>query len=90
VKATLDGLKSAMADPKEAGEIMHKYHRGIEADIAIGEMSKVKELAAQPDAPLGAIDPRRMQKTVDIVGATFTLKKSVSPNDVFAPGLLPN
>jgi NitT/TauT family transport system substrate-binding protein len=90
VKATLDGLKSAMADPKEAGEIMHKYHRGIEVDIAIGEMSKVKELAASPNAPLGTIDPRRMQKTVDIVGATFTLKKSVSPNDVFAPGLLPN
>jgi NitT/TauT family transport system substrate-binding protein len=90
VKATLDGLNSAMADPKEAGEIMHQYHREIDADIAIGEMRKVKELAAQPNAVLGAMDPARVQKTIDVVGATFALNKSVSPTDVYAPGFLPN
>jgi NitT/TauT family transport system substrate-binding protein len=90
VKATLDGLKSAMADPKEAGEIMHKLHREIDVDIAIGEMRKVKELAAQPNAALGTMDPGRVQKTIDIVAATFALKKSISPTDVYAPGLLPN
>jgi NitT/TauT family transport system substrate-binding protein len=89
VKATLDGLKSAMADPKEAGEILHKYHREIDVDIAIGEMMKVKELSAQPNSALGAIDPGRVQKTIDIVGTAFALKKSVSPMDVYAPGFLP-
>ena len=44
VRATLDGLKSAMADPRQAGEIMHKHHREIDVDIAIGETIKVKEL----------------------------------------------
>jgi NitT/TauT family transport system substrate-binding protein len=79
-----------MADPKEAGEIMHKHHREIDVDIAIGEMRKVKELAAQPNAALGAIEPGRVQKTIDIVGATFALKKGVSPADVYAAGFLPN
>jgi NitT/TauT family transport system substrate-binding protein len=90
VKATLDGLKSAMADPKEAGEIMHKYHREIDVDIAIGEMRKVKELSAQPNAALGTMDSGRVQKTIDIVAATFALNKSISPTDVYAPGFLPN
>lgn len=90
VKATLDGLKSAIANPKEAGEIMHKYHREIDVSIAIGETQKVAELAVQPNAPLGTMDTGRVQKTIDIVGVTFPLKQSVSPTDVYAPGFLPN
>ena len=90
VRATLDGLKSAIADPKEAGEIMHKYHREIDVDIAIGETRKVKELAVQPNAVLGTIDPARVQKTIDIVAATFALKKSLSPMDAYASGFLPD
>jgi NitT/TauT family transport system substrate-binding protein len=90
VKATLDGLKSAIAEPKEAGEIMHKYHREIDVNIAIGETRKVKQLALQPNAVLGTIEPGRVQKTIDIVGATYPLKKPISPPDVYAPGFLPN
>ena len=30
VKATLEGLTCAMANPKEAGEILHKLHREID------------------------------------------------------------
>ena len=89
VRATLDGLKSAIANPKEAGEIMHKYHREIDVDIAIGETRKVKELAVQPSFVLGGIDPARVQKTIDIVAATFALKKSLSPTDAYAAGFLP-
>lgn len=90
VKATLDGLKAAIADPKEAGEIMHKYHREIDVDIAIRETKKVKELAVQPNAALGTIEPGRVQKTIDVVGATYTLKRTISPPDVYARGFLPN
>lgn len=90
VKATLDGLRSAIADPKEAGEILHKYQRGIDATIATGETAKVKELAVQPNAPLGAMDAARVQKTIDVVAATFDLKKKVSPADVYSPGWLPD
>ena len=41
---------------------MHKYHREIDVDIAIGETRKVKELALQPNAVLSAIEPGRVQK----------------------------
>lgn len=88
VAATLHGLMTAMADPHEAGEILHKYHREIDAETAAGEMKKVKDLATQPK--LGAIEPARVEKTIEIVAATFPLKKKVSPSDVYGPGFLPN
>jgi NitT/TauT family transport system substrate-binding protein len=88
VKATLRGLATAMADPQAAAEIMHKIHPEIDVNIAAGEMTKVKELATQPT--LGALDPVRVQKTIDIVAATYPLKKSVLSSDVYAPGFVPN
>lgn len=90
VRATLDGLKSAIANPTEAGEIMHKYHREIDVSIAVGETKKVADLAVQPNTPLGTMDPARVQKTIDIVAATYPLKKTVTPADVYASGFLPN
>jgi NitT/TauT family transport system substrate-binding protein len=90
VRATLDGLKAAMADPASAGEILHKYHREIDTDIAVGEMRKVTELAVQPNAPLGTIDPARIAKTIDIVAAAFELKRAVAAGDVYAAGFLPH
>jgi NitT/TauT family transport system substrate-binding protein len=87
VKATLHGLTTAIADPQQAGKIMHKYHPEIDTDIAIDETKKVKELAVQPK--LGAIDPARVDKTIAIVAATYPLKKNVVSTDVYAPGFLP-
>ena len=49
VKATLQGLRTAIADPKEAGQIMHKYHRGIEVDIATGGVT-IERFAIVEDA----------------------------------------
>jgi NitT/TauT family transport system substrate-binding protein len=88
VKATLHGLATAIADPAEAGQIMHKYHPEIDTNIAIGETEKVKELAVQPK--LGAIEPKRVDKTIAVVAATYPLKKNVISTDVYAPGFLPN
>jgi NitT/TauT family transport system substrate-binding protein len=88
VKATLHGLATAIADPQEAGQIMHKYHPEIDTGIAIGETKKVRELAMQPK--LGAIEPNRVDKTIAVVAATYPLKKNVISTDVYAPGFLPN
>ncbi len=90
IRATLRGLQAAIADPQTAGEILHKYHREIDVDIAVKETRKVAELAVQPNAPLGIIDPARVQKTIDTVAAAFALKKPVTPGDVYAAGFLPN
>jgi NitT/TauT family transport system substrate-binding protein len=88
VKATLRGLATAIADPQQAGQIMHKYHPEIDTSIAIGETKKVKELALQPK--LGAIDAKRVDKTIAVVAATYPLKKNLISTDVYAPGFLPD
>jgi len=86
VVATLQGLKDAVADPKAAGEIMHKYHREVDADIATDETKIVGTLIDQPGLPLGTLDAAHVQKTVDIVSGAFKLKYPVTAADVFAPG----
>jgi NitT/TauT family transport system substrate-binding protein len=88
VKATLHGLATAIADPQQAGPIMHKYHPEIDTSIAIGETEKVKELALQ--RKLGAMEPVRVDKTIAVVAATYPLKKNLISTDVYAPGFLPN
>lgn len=88
VAATLRGLRDAMANPQEAGAIMHKHHRAVDADIATGETRIVARLTEQPNLALGTIDPGRMRKTVEIVAAAFSLKHPVRPEDVFASGFV--
>jgi NitT/TauT family transport system substrate-binding protein len=88
VTATMQGLKDAIADPKAAGEIMHKYHREVDADIAEGETSKVATLVDQPGLPLGILDPAHVKETVDIVAGAYSLKYPVNPDDVYAAGFV--
>ena len=89
VAATLHGLKDAMANPKEAGEIMHKYHREVDEGVASAETVKVGQLATVPGAALGSIDSARVQRTIDIVAGAYTLKNPVKAEDIFAPGFVP-
>jgi NitT/TauT family transport system substrate-binding protein len=89
VAATLHGLKDAMANPKEAGEIMHKYHREVDEGVASAETVKVGQLATVPGAALGSIDSARVQRTIDIVAGAYALKNPVKAADIFAPGFVP-
>jgi len=87
VAATMEGLKDAIANPDEAGAIMHKHHREVDADIATAETRIVGTLTGKP---LGALDPARVKKSLDIVGAAYSLKHPVAPEDIYAPGFVPN
>lgn len=87
--ATLHGLKDAIANPNEAGAIMHKYHREVDEGVASGETVKVGQLATVPGAALGSIDPDRVQRTIDIIAGAYTLKTPVAASEIFAPGLVP-
>jgi NitT/TauT family transport system substrate-binding protein len=87
VGATMQGLKDAIADPVAAGAIMNKHHREVDADIATGETKIVGTLTGQP---LGALDPARVKKTLDIVSGAYTLKHPVTPDDLYAPGFVSN
>lgn len=85
VAATLEGLQYAVAHPEEAGKIMDKYHHEVSTDIATGETKIVGTLINQPGEPLGYLDPKRVQTTVDVVSSAFKLKHPVKAADVYAP-----
>jgi NitT/TauT family transport system substrate-binding protein len=87
VGATMQGLKDAIADPVAAGAIMNKQHREVDADIATGETKIVGTLTGQP---LGALDPARVKKTLDIVSGAYSLKHPVTPDDLYTPGFVSN
>jgi NitT/TauT family transport system substrate-binding protein len=90
VSATLRGLKDAIANPGEAGEIMNKHHRQIDVDVATGETEMVAALAVVPNTPLGSVDPAGVQRTIDFIAGAYTLKNPVTVADIFAPGFVGN
>jgi NitT/TauT family transport system substrate-binding protein len=87
VTATMQGLADAIADPKQAGAIMNKHHREVDADVAAAETKIVGTLTGQP---LGVLDGGRVKKAVEIVARAYTLKSAVAPEDVYAPGFVAN
>jgi NitT/TauT family transport system substrate-binding protein len=90
VRATMAGLRDSIGNPQQAGEIMHKYHRQVDVDIAAGESKIVAGLTDQPGLPLGTLDARQIKIALDIVGAAYQLKNPVSPEDLYAPGFVGN
>lgn len=89
VAATLRGLKDAIANPVEAAKILHSYHRHIDVDIGVAEIEAVANLVRSPADKIGLIEPSRMKSTVDLVTESFELKNPVSPEEVYAPGFVP-
>src|SRR5262252_1631140 len=87
VTATMQGLADAIADPQQAGAIMNKHHREVDADVAAAETKIVGTLTGQP---LGVLDPARVKKAIEIVGRAYTLKSAVTPEDIYAPGFVAN
>lgn len=83
VRATLKGLKDSLDHPAEAAKIMQQAHRELDIGIAEGELGKVRELATIPGTPLGRIDAKRAQSTIDVVKNAFTMKHPVTVQDVF-------
>src|SRR5712691_8156084 len=87
VTATMLGLKDAIANPQEAGTIMNRHHREVDADVAAGETKIVGTLTGQP---LGVLDAGHVRRAIEIVGGAFTLKHPVAPDDIHAPGFVVN
>jgi len=85
VTATMQGLKDAIANPQEAGAIMNKHHREVDADVAAGETKIVGTLTGQP---LGVLDAGQVKKAIEIVSGAYTLKFAVTPEDIYAPGFV--
>jgi NitT/TauT family transport system substrate-binding protein len=88
VRATLKGMRDAFADPAAAGEILHKYHKEISAQVAQGETELVRELAVVPGRQLGVIDEAKIASTIDIMKKSFPIKNPVQPQDMYVPGFV--
>ena len=63
VKASLQGWKDTIANPKEAADIVGKHIKGLDADVVLQEIIIVNALVATPEARakgLGTIDAKVM------------------------------
>lgn len=88
VRATQKGMRDAFAAPAEAAEILHKYHKEISTTVGQGETELVKELAEVSGEPLGDIDPKRIERTIEVMRESFPMKTPVEPKDVFVRGFV--
>jgi NitT/TauT family transport system substrate-binding protein len=82
-RATIRGLKEAIANPQQAGAILNEYHREIDASVAGGETEILGDLALLPNTQLGSIQVDRMSKTIELVKETTSLSRQVRSEDVF-------
>jgi NitT/TauT family transport system substrate-binding protein len=89
VAATIRGMADAFADPAMAGQTIARYQQQIKPEIGAAEIEQVRALAVAAGRKLGAIDPARMATTVSVVAGAYTLVKSPSPEDMWAPGFVP-
>ena len=88
IRATLKGMRDAFADPAAAGEIMHKYHKEVSAEVAEGETEKVRELAEVSGQTIGVIEEARIQRTIEVMQKAYPMKQPVKPQDMFVPGFV--
>lgn len=92
VAATLKGYEYAVNNPDEAVAIFGKYQREPAAPQAKQELMLVKELALSEEAKaggIGAIDPKKIQTTIDLVTEGLELKRKISPAELYTAGFLP-
>lgn len=88
VAATIKGETYAFAHPEQAGEIIHKYHPEVAIEVGKGETEAVAELAEIRGQPLNAIDPKRIQATLDVIAGAFKMKSNVTPADIYVDGFV--
>jgi NitT/TauT family transport system substrate-binding protein len=86
MRATLEGMRDAFANPAEAGAVLNKYHKEISPEVGTGETELVRELAVLPGRPLGAIDEEGIKRTVDIMAKSYPMKQPVDPKDMYVSG----
>jgi NitT/TauT family transport system substrate-binding protein len=92
VKASLQGWKDTIANPKEAADIVGKHVKGLDADVVIQEIVIVNSLVATPEARsagLGTIDSKVMASSVDLIANNTGAGGKVAAKDVYDTSALP-
>lgn len=90
--ALLKGLDDAIKDPAGAAQILKKYVPTTDVTVATEEL-KLMTPYSQPskDVQLGAVDPERVQKVLDILSNAKAIQPAgaVKPSDVVTVDLAP-
>jgi NitT/TauT family transport system substrate-binding protein len=92
VKASLQGWKDTIANPKEAADIVGKHIKGLDADVVLQEIIIVNALVATPDARakgLGTIDAKVMGDSVDLIANNTGAGGKVMATDTYDTSALP-
>jgi NitT/TauT family transport system substrate-binding protein len=93
VKASLEGMKAAFADPAAAGQIMKKAFPILDANSAAQEVEIVRSLAQSEDPKstrLGFISADKATLTRDVVAKSYAIKSDVAVSDTYTNDFLPN
>jgi NitT/TauT family transport system substrate-binding protein len=92
VKASLEGWRDAIADPKGAAEIIAKHVKGLDPEVVLAEIGIVNDLVAVPDTRakgLGLIDPSIMEASVALIARSIENGSKVAAKDVYDGSFLP-
>jgi len=93
VKASLQGWKDTIANPKEAADIVSKHIKGLDPEVVLQEIVIVNALVATPDARakgLGTIDAKVMGDSVDLIANNTGAGGKVVAKDVYDVSALPS
>ena len=93
VKASLQGWKDSIANPKEAADIVAKHIKGLDAEVVFQEIAIVNALVSTPDTKakgLGTIDAKLMADSVDLIAKNTGADGKVAAKDVYDTSALPN
>ena len=93
VKASLQGWKDTIANPKEAADIVSKHIKGLDPEVVLQEIVIVNALVATPEARakgLGTIDAKVMGDSVDLIANNTGAGGKVVAKDVYDVSALPS
>jgi NitT/TauT family transport system substrate-binding protein len=92
VKASLDGWRDTINNPKEAADIVQKHIKGLDPEVVFQEIAIVAALVATPETRakgLGTIDAKLMADSVDLIAKNTGADGKVAAKDTYDAGFLP-
>ena len=92
VKASLEGWRDTIADPKAAAEIIAKHVKGLDPDVVLAEIGIVNDLVVTDQTRakgLGSIDPAIMEASVALIARSIENGSKITAKGVYDAGFLP-
>jgi NitT/TauT family transport system substrate-binding protein len=93
VRATIRGIQDTLKDPEAAIDSLMKRNpiakRDVELERLKLSLAKNYVTADVRRNGLGAVDMKRLQRSIDQIGLTFQFTHKPKPGDIFAAQFLP-